>query len=257
MSSAQWGRVVICAVAALAASVPAVGQEFRATVKGVVVDTSQAALPGATVTVQNQETNEMATATTNEQGNFTIPFLRPGLYTMTVEMTGFQKYTRTDMRLSVGETANINAQLGVSLTETVSVVSESPLLDSSRADRGTVIDSARIAELQTPSGYWPPSLLEPEGAPPETSGTGFFVFGLAWGVNNGLLDPTRYSPAIERGWTALSRAVHPDGKLGWVQQVGSGPDDVASDMTQLYGVGAFLLAGAEVRRMRASDKPAR
>ena len=66
MSSAQWGRVVICAVAALAASVPAVGQEFRATVKGVVVDTSQAALPGATVTVQNQETNEMATATTNE-----------------------------------------------------------------------------------------------------------------------------------------------------------------------------------------------
>jgi rhamnogalacturonyl hydrolase YesR len=123
--------------------------------------------------------------------------------------------------------------------------------------RGLFVEmSARIAELQTPSGYWPPSLLEPEGAPPETSGTGFFVFGLAWGVNNGLLDRTRYSPVIERGWTALSRAVHPDGKLGWVQQVGSGPDEVTSDMTQLYGAGALLLAGAEVHRMRHSRSAA-
>ena len=54
-------------------------QEFRATVKGQVVDSSQAALPGATVNLRNQETNEVATATTNNDGNYTIPFLRPGL----------------------------------------------------------------------------------------------------------------------------------------------------------------------------------
>ncbi len=53
-------------------------QEFRATVKGQVVDSSQAALPGATVTVTNQETNELATATTNTEGTFTMPFLRAG-----------------------------------------------------------------------------------------------------------------------------------------------------------------------------------
>ena len=52
-------------------------QEFRATVKGQVVDSSQAALPGATVNLRNQETNEVATATTNNDGNYTIPFLRP------------------------------------------------------------------------------------------------------------------------------------------------------------------------------------
>ncbi len=123
-------------------------QEFRATVKGQVVDSSQAALPGATVTVRNQETNEVATATTNQQGNYTVPFLRPGLYSVTVEMSGFQKYNRTDMRLEVSQVATINAQLGVGgVTESVTVSAESPLLESSNANRGTVIDQARIAEL--------------------------------------------------------------------------------------------------------------
>src|SRR5262245_43206386 len=54
----------------------------------------------------------------------------------------------------------------------------------------------------------------------------------------GVLDRALYAPVIERGWAALARAVHPDGKPGWVQQVGSGHDDVTRDMTQLYGVGA-------------------
>jgi hypothetical protein len=139
------GLLAVAFVLTLASG--AYAQEFRATVKGTVADTSQAALPGATVTVQNQETNEVATATTNNEGAYTIPFLRPGLYTLTVEMSGFQKNTRTNLRLSVGETANINVQLGVGLTETVNVVSETPLLETSKADRGTVIDSARIAEL--------------------------------------------------------------------------------------------------------------
>src|SRR3954468_23266866 len=138
---------LLCAALILAFASGATAQEFRATVKGQVADTSQAALPGATVTVQNQETNEVATATTNNDGAYTIPFLRPGIYTPTVEMSGFQKNTRKDMRLEVGQTAVINVQLGVGLTETVNVVSETPLLETSRADRGTVIDSHRIAEL--------------------------------------------------------------------------------------------------------------
>ena len=126
----------------------AAAQEFRATVRGQVVDSSQASLPGATVTLRNQETNEVATATTNSDGNYTIPFLRPGIYTLTVEMSGFQKYNRTDMRLEVSQVAVVNAQLGVGgVTESVNVSAESPLLETSKADRGTVIDQARIAEL--------------------------------------------------------------------------------------------------------------
>src|SRR3954470_17213193 len=126
----------------------ATAQEFRATVKGQVVDSSQAALPGATITVRNQETGEVGTATSNSEGNYTVPFLRPGVYSVTVEMEGFQKYTRTDMRLEVSQVAVINAQLGVGgLAESVNVSAEAPLLETSNANRGTVIDQARIAEL--------------------------------------------------------------------------------------------------------------
>ena len=108
--------------------------------------------------------------------------------------------------------------------------------------------AARLVSLQGSRGYWPVSLLEPQESP-ETSGTGFFVYGLAWGVNHGLLPERRYRQSIHRGWRALAAAVQPDGKLGWVQRIGAQPDQVGADDTQLYGVGAFLLAASEVSRM--------
>jgi hypothetical protein len=147
MLSARSRFLPLCALM-LAIAANASAQEFRATVRGQVADTSQSALPGATVTVQNQDTNEVATATTNQEGAYTIPFLRPGLYTLTVELAGFGKGSRTNMRLEVGQIATVNMQLSVGgLTETVNVTSEAPLLETSRADRGQVIDSKRIAEL--------------------------------------------------------------------------------------------------------------
>ena len=129
------------------------------------------------------------------------------------------------------------------------------IIDSLPADdarRDDYIDlfrqmSAAIAPLQGAEGYWPVSLLD-AGGPPETSGTGFFTFGLAWGVNAGLLDAAEYGPLVARGWDAMTRAVQPDGKLGWVQQVGYAPDQVQPDDTQLYGVGAYLMAASEVSR---------
>jgi len=108
--------------------------------------------------------------------------------------------------------------------------------------------AARLLALQGPQGYWPVSLLEPQKTP-ETSGTGFFVYGLAWGIHHGLLNSADYRHAAERGWHALVAAVAPDGKLGWVQSVGAAPDRVGPDDTQLYGVGAFLLAASEMSAM--------
>lgn len=110
--------------------------------------------------------------------------------------------------------------------------------------------SAKLIALQKADGYWSVSLLAPENSPPETSGTAFFVYGLAWGVNQGLLKDVRYAQSARRGWDGLARAVGPDGKLGWVQQVGYAPDHVAAGDTQLYGAGAFLLAASEVSRGR-------
>jgi Carboxypeptidase regulatory-like domain/TonB-dependent Receptor Plug Domain len=132
----------------LAAASSAAAQEFRATVRGQVLDSSKGALPGATVSMTNTETNEVATATTNAEGNYTIPFLRPGMYTLTIELSGFQKHTRSGLRLEVNQTATINVALVVGgVSEEVTVSGESPLLETSNASRGTVIDSARIAEL--------------------------------------------------------------------------------------------------------------
>jgi rhamnogalacturonyl hydrolase YesR len=114
--------------------------------------------------------------------------------------------------------------------------------------------AGRLVELQKPDGYWAPSLLAPEDSPPETSGTAFFTYGLAWGINAGILDRARFEPAARKGWAALLRAVQPDGKLGYVQQVSDRPEQVHAGDTQYYGVGAFLLAASEVARL---DKPPR
>jgi len=113
--------------------------------------------------------------------------------------------------------------------------------------------AGKLKTLQKPDGYWPPSLLAPENSPAETSGTGFYVYGFAWGVNHGLLDAAEYREPIDRGWAALTRAVAKDGRLGWVQQVSDRPESVAESDTQYYGVGAFLSAASEVAAL-ASDK---
>lgn len=109
----------------------------------------------------------------------------------------------------------------------------------------------RIAELQAPDGYWRASLLDPDSRPiPETSGTGFFTYALAWGMNEGLLGP-QYEPTVRRGWSALVRAVQPNGKLGYVQRVGDAPGNTGPEQTEIYGTAAFLLAGSEVFRLTA------
>jgi rhamnogalacturonyl hydrolase YesR len=106
--------------------------------------------------------------------------------------------------------------------------------------------AARLKELQKPDGYWSPSLLASEDSPPETSGTGFYTYGIAWGIRAGLLDRRAYEPTMRRGWDALVRGIQPDGRLGWVQQVSDRPEKVAAEDTQYYGVGAFLLAATAV-----------
>jgi hypothetical protein len=93
----------------------------------------------------------------------------------------------------------------------------------------------------------------------ETSGTGFFTYAIAWGINNGILDEASYRPVVEKAWAGMvNDAVHPDGKLGYVQGPGWSPDSrqpVTYDDTSDFGVGAFLLAGSEVVKMAEGPMP--
>jgi rhamnogalacturonyl hydrolase YesR len=108
----------------------------------------------------------------------------------------------------------------------------------------------KLISLQDEKGFWHASMLDPESYPnPEMSSTAFFIYGLAWGINHGYLDKATYLPAVEKGWKALVGAVWPDGKLGWVQPIGENPKNVTAEMTEVYGVGGFLLAGSEVYKL--------
>ncbi len=130
----------------------------------------------------------------------------------------------------------------------VRVLDNLPKNDPTRSYYETLFKEmmAKLLTLQKPDGYWAPSLLALENSPPESSGTGFFVYGIAWGIKAGLLDRKSYEPAVLRGWQALQRAVEADGRLGWVQQVGDRPQNVVKEDTQFYGVGAYLLAGSAI-----------
>ncbi len=123
-------------------------QEFRATLTGRVTDSSDAAMPGVTVTVRNNATNEISSAATGAQGAYTIPLLRPGTYTIRVEVAGFKKFSREGLILNMGQAATVDVKLEVGdVSETVTVSGEAPLLDMVNADRGTVLDNRRLREI--------------------------------------------------------------------------------------------------------------
>lgn len=110
--------------------------------------------------------------------------------------------------------------------------------------------AGKLASIQPEDGLWRPSLLAPRHYPtPETSGSGFFCYALAWGINRGLLDRATYLPVVQRAWRGLVSAVDAGGKLGWVQLPGDRPVQTSREETTPYGVGAFLLAASEVYRL--------
>jgi rhamnogalacturonyl hydrolase YesR len=116
----------------------------------------------------------------------------------------------------------------------------------------------RLIELQQDDGTWHASLLDPKDFPvPESSGTAFFCYGLLWGVNQGLLERSAALPPALKAWQCLETHVHPDGMLGFVQPVGMDPQNVNANMTDVYGSGAFLLAGSELHNLILLDSARR
>ena len=109
---------------------------------------------------------------------------------------------------------------------------------------------ARIAKLQAKDGLWPTSLLDPAGIPgPETSGSAFYTYAMAWGINHGILDRKTFLPHVLRGWAALAGQIQPNGLLGHVQRTGDQPVPSTAADTGLYGTGGLILAGLEVMRL--------
>lgn len=109
--------------------------------------------------------------------------------------------------------------------------------------------AAKLMAILPEDGLWHPSLLDPVTySIKETSGSGFYIYGLAWGINHGYLDD-KALPLVLGAWKKLTECVQPDGKLGYVQPIGGDPQHVKPEQTEIYGVGAFLLAGSEIYKI--------
>lgn len=110
----------------------------------------------------------------------------------------------------------------------------------------------RIASLQQEDGLWRASLLDPASYPGgEASGSGFYTYALAWGINNGLLSNDKYLPVVQKAWKGMNSLIQPDGHVGWCQPIGADPKkNFSAESWEVYGTGAFLLAGSEVIKMK-------
>jgi unsaturated rhamnogalacturonyl hydrolase len=111
-----------------------------------------------------------------------------------------------------------------------------------------------LAKSQRTDGFWNVNLADPAHLPgPETSGTAFHVFGLAYGIRTGIIDSATYLPIAAKAWNGMvATAVHADGFLGYVQGVGYAPESsqpITTNSTADFGVGGFLLAGTELAKL--------
>ncbi len=132
---------------------PVWSQEARGTVLGRVTDQSNAVIAAAKVEALNTNTGVRSTTVTNETGDYILPFLIPGAYSVSVEAQGFRRSVRSPINVRVNERITIDATLQVGQSaEVVQVVGETPLLDTSTSSMGQVIDSKSILELPLKDG---------------------------------------------------------------------------------------------------------
>jgi unsaturated rhamnogalacturonyl hydrolase len=115
-----------------------------------------------------------------------------------------------------------------------------------------------LVPLQRKDGYWNVSLKDSTHfGGKELTGTALFVYGMAWGINKGLLSKKEYTPVVMKAWNAMiTESLHPNGFLGYVQGTGKEPKDnqpVGYDIipdVEDFGLGCFLLAGSEVFKLK-------
>ena len=111
--------------------------------------------------------------------------------------------------------------------------------------------AVELKKRQQHDGFWYPNLDDPQDyGSKETSGTSFFAYGFAWGVNNGILSREEYLPVVEKAWEALASCVNNEGKVQWGQLVGASPYKILQDDSHEYVTGMFLLAASEMYKMK-------
>jgi len=144
---------LLSCVCLLMLAMPVRGQDSRGQIIGRVSDGAGAAIPNAEVKATNTATGVTLTGATNEQGNYEIPYLTPGLYSLKVAAPGFKRYTRDNLEVRVSDRLGVDIVLEPgSVSETVTITAATPLLESTNANLGDVVDERRITELPLSGG---------------------------------------------------------------------------------------------------------
>jgi rhamnogalacturonyl hydrolase YesR len=109
----------------------------------------------------------------------------------------------------------------------------------------------KLRDIQGQDGLWHSGLLDPAAhRQAETSGSAFFISGMAYALNQGIVEEAAFGPVVEKGWIALCSYVKPDGRFTGIQPIGDSPVVYDESYTMPYGVGAFLLAASEMYRLQ-------
>jgi Carboxypeptidase regulatory-like domain len=197
-------RIVLVAALVAAFAASSVAQTIRGTLTGTVTDSSGGVVPGATVTATNAATGIAESVATNQQGGYTMPLLQPGNYSVTIELPGFKRYVRSGVSIEIAQTTRLDAQLQVgAVNEDVQVVGESPLVRSTTAELGQVIQMKQIQAMPLNGRFFQHLIAMTPGAMPFYSrgdeaenpsaggariATAHSVNGMPWSGNNYLLD---------------------------------------------------------------------
>ena len=142
------GLVILAGLLVIGLAPYAAAQAVRGTLLGNITDSSGAAIPGATVTIIETQTNLTTSTVTNDSGVYTFPNLKDGIYRIEAELSGFRKTVRDRVQLDVNTTVRVDLSLQPGeLTETVDVSAETPALQTDRTDTGRIIQGEQIAAM--------------------------------------------------------------------------------------------------------------
>jgi unsaturated rhamnogalacturonyl hydrolase len=137
----------------------------------------------------------------------------------------------------------------------VKVLQALPLNDPSRPRYIKQLQemAAETAAIQSADGLWRTGLLDPAAYRlPEISGSAFFTYAIAYGINEHILDREKFLPVIQKAWAGMLTHIYADGRLGSIQPVGEQPGEFKPSASYVYGVGGFLEAGSELDRLSRS-----
>jgi hypothetical protein len=139
--------VALCLCAFLLPAL-APAQEFRGTLSGRVTDPQQASVPGAKILVSENETGSKSQTVSNADGSYVLPFLPPGVYTVTAEAAGFKKYVNRGVRVTTNEREQVDIALEVgTIDQSVTVSAEGSMIETATASVGQVINTRTIENM--------------------------------------------------------------------------------------------------------------